>query len=58
MFKSRNKENCNSYNGDKGNTRMQIVFFPLTVELFAKNLSLNCRLHLRGTTLLKGIYRT
>jgi len=46
MFKSRNKENCNSYNGVEGNTRMQIVFFPLTVELFAKAMSLNCRLYL------------
>lgn len=36
MFKSRNKGNCNFYNGVEGNTRMQIVFFPLKVELFTK----------------------
>lgn len=36
MFKSCNKENCNSYNDVEGNTRMQIVFFSLKVELFAK----------------------
>jgi len=58
MLKSRNKENCNSYNGVEGNMRMQIVFFPLTVELFAKTMSLNCRLHLRGTTLLKRTHIT